>query len=63
MRPELIADLRQEIKSVLSESGGVMTTHALYEMKLLDSFMKESQRMNPANLSQHLPGRVAVLFS
>jgi len=50
VRPELIAELRNEVKTSLEANGGIMTTHALYEMKLLDSFMKESQRMNPGNL-------------
>ncbi|KAF3018969.1 hypothetical protein E8E14_012215 [Neopestalotiopsis sp. 37M] len=34
----------------MAANGGELTTHALFEMKLLDSVMKESQRMNPGNL-------------
>jgi cytochrome P450 len=52
VRPELIGELRAEVQKVLAENGGVMTTHALYDMKLMDSFMKESQRVNPGNLGQ-----------
>lgn len=29
-----------------------MTTQALFQMKFLDSVMKESQRMNPGNLGE-----------
>lgn len=47
MRPELVHDIREEIASVLEESNGVMTTQALFNMKLLDSFMRESQRFTP----------------
>ncbi|KAK3369720.1 ent-kaurene oxidase [Lasiosphaeria ovina] len=47
IRPEVVEELRAEIKSVLADSGGVMTTQALYDMKLVDSVMRESQRLNP----------------
>ncbi|KAI5918729.1 ent-kaurene oxidase [Camillea tinctor] len=50
VRPDIIDELRKEITSVLETTDGVMTTHALFEMKLLDSVMKESQRVNPASL-------------
>lgn len=48
--PEVIPDLRSDIHSALTTSGGVMTAQALYNMKLLDSVMRESQRMNPFNV-------------
>ncbi|KAI1380203.1 cytochrome P450 [Hypoxylon crocopeplum] len=50
VRPDVIEELREEIRAVLAANGGVMTSHALFEMKLLDSCMKESQRMNPMNM-------------
>ncbi|KAI1498295.1 ent-kaurene oxidase [Biscogniauxia marginata] len=50
VRPDVLAELREEIKNVLATTDGVMTTHALFEMKLLDSVMKESQRVNPGSL-------------
>ena len=34
----------------MEQNGGILSTHALYDMKLLDSVMKESQRTNPGNL-------------
>lgn len=50
MRPDVIEEVREEIRSVLAAHDGVMTSHALFEMKLLDSVMKESQRVNPGSL-------------
>ncbi|ETS79291.1 hypothetical protein PFICI_09144 [Pestalotiopsis fici W106-1] len=50
VQPELVKELRHEIRSVMAANGGKLTTHALFEMKLLDSVMKESQRINPGNL-------------
>ncbi|CRK18591.1 hypothetical protein BN1708_012401 [Verticillium longisporum] len=46
--PEIVADLRQEIVSVLAAEGWKKT--ALYNLKLLDSVVKESQRMRPVGL-------------
>ena len=42
--PEVILELRKEIQQVVADHRGVMTTRALYQMKLLDSVMRESQR-------------------
>ncbi|KAK8111355.1 Cytochrome P450 monooxygenase ATR2 [Apiospora kogelbergensis] len=47
IRPDLVDELRAEIKQVLKNNNGLLTTQALYEMKLLDSVMRESQRWNP----------------
>ncbi|TLD37851.1 cytochrome P450 [Venturia nashicola] len=44
--PGLLQELRAEWEAVLERSGGEFSTKALYEMKLLDSVMKESQRMH-----------------
>lgn len=46
-RPELVEDLRKEIASVLAGTDGVMTSQALFDLKLVDSFMRESQRFTP----------------
>ncbi|EUC33567.1 hypothetical protein COCCADRAFT_4868 [Bipolaris zeicola 26-R-13] len=43
--PEYIEPLRHELVTVLKESG--MTKAGLYKLKLMDSFMKESQRLKP----------------
>lgn len=58
VQPEVAKDLRAEMKKVLAENGGVMTTKALQDMKLTDSFMKESQRLSPAFLSAFLRATV-----
>lgn len=48
MRSEAVDDIRKEIATVLKTTDGVMTTPALFNMKLLDSCMRESQRFTPA---------------
>jgi hypothetical protein len=45
-QPGLIKALRGEIEAVLKIHNGTFSTKALYEMKLLDSVMKESQRLH-----------------
>lgn len=49
--PELIPELREEIQEALAKNGGVFTTAALQSMKKLDSFLKETLRMNPATMA------------
>jgi cytochrome P450 len=46
-RPEYIKPLRDEIETVLADTNGRFTKQALTKMKKLDSFMLESQRVNP----------------
>ncbi|KAH8768210.1 cytochrome P450 [Diaporthe sp. PMI_573] len=43
--PELIEPLRTEARSVIEVSG--LTQKGLYQMKFMDSFVKECQRMKP----------------
>jgi cytochrome P450 len=47
--PEYIQLLREEIDSVWKE-GDELTKAVLYMLKLMDSFMKESQRLSPVTL-------------
>ncbi|OLN97985.1 Dihydromonacolin L monooxygenase LovA 11 [Colletotrichum chlorophyti] len=47
---EIVATLRQEIETVLREEGG-WTKAAMHKMKLLDSVLKECQRVKPAAIS------------
>ncbi|KAG6000439.1 hypothetical protein E4U21_005463 [Claviceps maximensis] len=50
--PELVEPLRKEVISVLGVSG--WSKHSLYKLKLMDSVMKESQRLKPiAIVSAH----------
>jgi cytochrome P450 len=48
--PDAIPRLRKEIISVLRDGGWKKTS--LQQMKLLDSAMKESQRLHPLNLGK-----------
>ncbi|KAK1658301.1 cytochrome P450 [Colletotrichum godetiae] len=47
--PEVIDELRKEVRAVLQECGWKKTS--LYSMKLLDSVIKESQRIKPLQLA------------
>ncbi|KAK5225266.1 hypothetical protein LTR47_009519 [Exophiala xenobiotica] len=47
--PEYIPLLREEIAAVW-KPGDVLTKNVLYNLKLMDSFMKESQRLSPVTL-------------
>ncbi|GAP91373.1 putative cytochrome p450 [Rosellinia necatrix] len=48
-RPALIDDLRREIVDVLRSDG--MTKTALYNLKLMDSVLKETQRLKPIKMT------------
>lgn len=48
--PEVIEDLRKEVKEVLSDGGWKKTS--LTSMKLMDSVIKESQRLKPIQLGE-----------
>jgi len=47
--PEYIPDLRLEAHTVLQSGGGVWTVENLNKLHRLDSFLKESQRMNASS--------------
>ncbi|KPM42340.1 Dihydromonacolin L monooxygenase LovA [Neonectria ditissima] len=47
--PELIEPLRAEVVSVLKETG--WSKRSLYNLKLMDSVLKESQRMKPISVA------------
>ncbi|KAK1461603.1 ent-kaurene oxidase [Colletotrichum melonis] len=48
-RPDVIPALRKEVQSVLAANENEWSTSALFQMKLLDSVLRESQRFNPAS--------------
>lgn len=48
--PEVVEDLRKEVKQVLSDGGWKKTS--LTSMKLMDSVIKESQRLKPIQLGE-----------
>jgi cytochrome P450 monooxygenase-2 len=49
--PELFTQLREEISRVLRAEGWVKTS--LYNLRLLDSVVKESQRLKPLNSGEN----------
>jgi len=44
-RPELVTELREEVIQVIGDNG--WSKVALSQLRLMDSFIKESQRLNP----------------
>ncbi|KAI8235522.1 Cytochrome P450 monooxygenase ATR2 [Colletotrichum sp. SAR 10_99] len=51
IRPELVEELREEAQRVCDQFDGQLSPVALHELKLLDSVMKEAQRLNPTTPS------------
>ncbi|OAL29793.1 hypothetical protein AYO20_09085 [Fonsecaea nubica] len=51
--PEYIPELREEIEQTLQSSGGVWTKQALDRLLKLDSFLKETQRLNSPDLTSY----------
>ncbi|TAQ88952.1 hypothetical protein B7494_g2745 [Chlorociboria aeruginascens] len=49
-RPEYIAPLREEISVILAEDNGTLLKTSMTKLRKLDSFMKESARLNPPSL-------------
>lgn len=62
--PACIDELRQEIIDVVG-SGGVIDKVALPRLRKLDSFAKESQRLNPPSLGMYpqMPGQNSMYIS
>ena len=59
--PDFIQPLREEIEQVIGQDG--WSTNALSKLKKLDSFIKESQRLNQTVLSEFHPLRSNIRFS
>lgn len=57
-QPELAQALREEVIEVIQEDGWKKT--ALYKMKLMDSVLKESQRLKPTSIGQHLSPQLPI---
>lgn len=57
--PEYIQPLREEAETVLREEGG-WSKAALGRMIKIDSFFKESQRVNGVSASEHSPLRIRL---
>lgn len=51
MHPEYVPGILEEIRMVIGSNGGVVDKRVMTEMWKLDSFIKETQRFNPSDLS------------
>ncbi|KAK7425526.1 hypothetical protein QQZ08_007967 [Neonectria magnoliae] len=49
--PEYAPELREEVQTVVAKRNGVLDKQALTDMIKLDSFIKETQRLNPPDLT------------
>lgn len=54
-RPEYLEPLREELAQVLTGDPTLTNKVSLLKLKKMDSFIKESQRMNPLGLSKPFP--------
>lgn len=54
-RPEYLEPLRQEISVSLKKNERSLTKQCLTQLRMLDSFMKESQRHNPPSVGKFAP--------
>lgn len=52
-RPDYMKPLREEVDQIWEETNGVLDKKAMSKLNKLDSFLKESQRLNPAAHSKH----------
>jgi cytochrome P450 len=60
--PEYIQPLRDEIRAIASEDGNLKKT-SLLKLKLMDSVMKESQRVHPVSMSKSIIYQVNTVHS
>lgn len=58
-RPEYIPALREEVESIISQMG--TTVAACDKMVLLDSFLKECQRLHPPAAGMCMPRPIPVM--
>ncbi|KAH6952460.1 cytochrome P450 [Ilyonectria sp. MPI-CAGE-AT-0026] len=49
--PEYAPELREEIQAIVAKRNGMLDKQALTDMIKLDSFIKETQRLNPPDLT------------
>jgi hypothetical protein len=49
-RPELLRELREEVIAVIGERG--WKNASLHKLGLMDSYIKEIQRLHPANVGE-----------
>lgn len=46
----VVKELREEVSQALAENDGEYSSRCLQSMKKLDSFLRETLRMNPASM-------------
>ncbi|KAI9927419.1 hypothetical protein ASPWEDRAFT_175021 [Aspergillus wentii DTO 134E9] len=51
--PEYLEPLREELDAVMKQDGGILVKSSMPKLRLMDSFLKESQRLSP-------PGAVSL---
>lgn len=51
--PEYIEPLREEVSNALEDNSGLWDKKSFTKMRKLDSFMRESQRLNPPSLREY----------
>jgi hypothetical protein len=56
--PEYIQPLREEVESIVKEQG--WTKSAIFNMRKLDSFLREAQRLNSFSLSKDYPSNCRI---
>jgi len=61
--PEYVPILRDEIDTVLAESGGEFTLESMSKLKKLDSFLKETLRFNTPTTSKHFQTSIHKISS
>lgn len=54
--PEYIEPLRAEAQAAFPADGGVWKMETLKELRRLDSFVKESQRLNSSSIGKYMAG-------
>ncbi|KAM5451861.1 hypothetical protein MaudCBS49596_003689 [Microsporum audouinii] len=47
--PEYMDPLREEVAAVLAEEGNITSKNAMMKLRKLDSFLRETQRLNPSS--------------
>jgi cytochrome P450 len=57
-KDDLIKELREEIVTVIQGEGWKKTT--LYKLKLMDSVLKESQRLKPVSIGELSPRKRSI---
>ena len=60
--PDSLAEIREEIAQVYSQHGS-WTRQALGSLRTMDSFMKESQRVNTSQFSESTPNQARIEYT